>query len=150
MKGMIGLTREKSCGALVMRRGSDGKLYILMIRQSRCGYRSFPKGHVEPGESERMTAEREVFEETAVRISVRSDFRRTVTYSPSPGILKDVVYFIAFTETEKTHPREGEIAEVSWIPLDAAEKSLAHENDRVVFRAAMKHPEVMAFVGGKK
>lgn len=112
-----------------------------MIRQSRGGYRSFPKGHVEAGENEHMTAEREVFEETAVRITIRSDFRRTVTYSPVPGVIKDVVYFLAVTEDEEIHAREGEIAEVSWIPLERAEKALAHENDRVVFRAAMKYLE---------
>lgn len=133
-----------------MRRGNDGKLYILMIRQSRGGYRSFPKGHVEAGESERMTAEREVFEETAVRVKVSTDFRRTVTYSPSPGKLKDVVYFLAFTDAEETHPHEGEIAEASWVPLEGAEKLLAHENDRLVLRAAMKHPDVIAFVGSRK
>lgn len=61
------MIHEKSCGALVVRRGKDGKRYILMIRQRRGGNRSFPKGHVEVGETELMTAEREVFEETSVR-----------------------------------------------------------------------------------
>ena len=55
------MIHEKSCGALVVRRGKDGKRYILMIRQRRGGNRSFPKGHVEVGETELMTAEREVF-----------------------------------------------------------------------------------------
>lgn len=122
-----------------MRTADDGKTYILMIRQNRGGFRSFPKGHVEPGESEAMTAEREVFEETAVRIHVRTDFRRTVTYSPAPGVIKDVVYFLAFTDNEETHPRDGEIAETSWVQLDSAEQILAHENDRVVLRAAIRH-----------
>ena len=133
------MTKEKSCGALVMRRADDGKIYILMIRQNRGGFRSFPKGHVEPGESETMTAEREVLEETSVRVRVRTDFRRTVTYSPAPGIIKDVVYFLAFTENEETHPQDGEIAEVTWVPLESAEHILAHENDRVVLRAAIRH-----------
>lgn len=46
----------------------DGKLYILMIRHKAGGHRSFPKGHMEKGETETDTAEREVMEETAVRI----------------------------------------------------------------------------------
>lgn len=137
------MTREKSCGALVLRRGDDGKYYILMIRHNRGGHRSFPKGHVEPGESEHMTAEREVFEETAVRITIESPFRRTVTYSPAPGIIKDVVYFLAFTRDEAIQPRQGEIAEVSWVPLETAEGALTHENDRVVLRAVRQLPEVL-------
>ena len=61
---------EKSCGALVLRRDEEsGKPYILMIRHKNGGHRSFPKGHMERGETEYMTAIREVFEETGLKIS---------------------------------------------------------------------------------
>ncbi|MBQ3483738.1 MAG: NUDIX domain-containing protein [Clostridia bacterium] len=128
---------EKSCGALVVRRDAD-QFYILMIRHKAGGNRSFPKGHVEAGESEYATAMREVMEETSSRIAIVSDFRATVTYSPSPGVMKEVVYFLAFTTSADIKPREGEIAEVEWIPLERAEESLTHENDKTVFRSAME------------
>ncbi len=133
---------EKSCGALVVRREED-HYYILMIRHKAKGNRSFPKGHVEPGESEYATAMREVMEETSSRIAIVSDFRSTVQYSPAPGVMKEVVYFLAFTTNADIHPREGEIAEVEWIPLEEAEDCLAHENDRMVFRAAMERMQRM-------
>lgn len=130
---------EKSCGALVVRRDEDdGKLYILMIRHKLGGHRSFPKGHMEPGETEYMTAVREVFEETAVQIRIDSKFRETVHYSPMPGVSKEVVYFLTHTTQKSISPREGEIAQVEWVPVDQVEASLTHENDKVVFRAAMK------------
>lgn len=130
---------EKSCGALVLRRDEDdGKLYILMIRHKAGGHRSFPKGHMERGETEYMTAVREVFEETAVQIRIDIDFRETVRYHPLPGISKEVVYFLTETKQKNIHPRQGEIAQVEWVPVDQAEESLTHENDRTVFRAAMK------------
>ena len=128
---------EKSCGALVVRRNKDN-YYILMIRHKAGGSRSFPKGHMEEGESEYATALREVMEETSSRIAIISDFRSTVNYSPSPGVMKEVVYFLAFTTNPDIKPREGEIAEVEWIPLEEAEYCLAHENDKTVFRAAME------------
>ena len=128
---------EKSCGALVVRREED-RYYILMIRHKPKGNRSFPKGHVEEGESEYITAMREVMEETSSRIAIVSDFRATVQYSPAPGVMKEVVYFLAFTTSADIHAREGEIAEVEWIPLEQAEGCLAHENDKTVFRAAME------------
>ena len=131
------MTWEKSCGALVVRREKD-KYYILMIRHKAGGSRSFPKGHMEKGESEYATALREVMEETSSRIAIISNFRETVSYSPSPGVMKEVVYFLAFTTEEAIHAREGEIAEVEWVPLDKAESCLAHENDKTVFRAAME------------
>lgn len=135
------MKHEKSCGALVIRRDpKDGKPYILMIRHKAGGHRSFPKGHMEKGETEVMTAMREVLEETAVRIFLTPDngFRRTVHYNPMPGVKKEVVYFLTETDQAEIHPREGEIAEVEWIPLCDAEKVLTHENDRRVLRAALR------------
>ena len=133
---------EKSCGALVLRRDEDdGKLYILMIRHRMGGHRSFPKGHMERGETEHMTAIREVYEETAVQIRIHSDFRATVHYRPLPGVSKEVVYFLTQTKQKEIKPREGEIAQVEWVPVEKAEASLSHENDKTVFRAAMKKLE---------
>lgn len=130
---------EKSCGALVFRDdATDGKTYLLMIRHKHGGHRSFPKGHMERGETEYMTAVREVFEETAVQIRIDRDFRETVHYSPMPGVSKEVVYFMTKTAQVEIHPREGEIAEVEWIPVEEAERALSHESDKTVFRAAMK------------
>ncbi len=131
------MKHEKSCGALVLRRGADGKDYILMIRHRHGGHRSFPKGHMEAGETEIMTAIREVFEETAVQVRISSDFRETVHYSPMPGVEKEVVYFLTRTEQTQIIPRAGEIAEVAWVPLEKAESYLTHENDKTVLRAAI-------------
>ena len=133
---------EKSCGALVVRREQD-QFYILMIRHKAGGNRSFPKGHVEAGETEYETALREVMEETSSRIAIVSDFRATVNYRPSPGVMKEVVYFLAFTTSADIKAREGEIAEVEWVPLEKAEGCLAHENDKTVFRAAMERMQRM-------
>ena len=133
---------EKSCGALVVRREGDN-FYILMIRHKAGGNRSFPKGHVEGNETEYETALREVMEETSSRIAIVSDFRATVNYRPSPGVMKEVVYFLAFTTSADIKAREGEIAEVEWVPLDKAEECLAHENDKTVFRAAMERMQRM-------
>lgn len=131
------MTFEKSCGALVIRHDAQtGNDYILMIRHRPGGYRSFPKGHVEPGETERETAMREVMEETSVRITLIPDFRHVVCYTPAPAVEKEVVYFLARTEQIDIRPRRGEIAQVEWIPLLQAERYLTHENDKRVLNAA--------------
>ena len=95
-------------------------------------------GKFEDGESPEECNAREVLEETSVSIRIRSSFRETVHYSPAVGVCKEVVYFLAFTEQTEIKPREGEIAEVEWVPIESAEKALTHENDRVVLRAALK------------
>lgn len=135
------MQREKSCGALVLRRDENGKPYILMIRHKAGGHRSFPKGHMERGETEHMTAIREVYEETGVQIRIYSDFRETVHYHPMPGVSKEVAYFLTETKQAEIRPRPGEIAQVEWVPLEQAEVSLTHENDKTVLRAAIKRIE---------
>lgn len=136
------MTFEKSCGAVVFRNDrSSGELkrFVLMIKHSSFGHYSFPKGHVEVGENEKMTAEREVMEETNVKIHINEKFRQPVYYKPKPNVKKEVVYFLAFTRQTEIKPREGEIEEVAWISVDEAGKLLAHDNDRRVLSLALQY-----------
>ena len=133
---------EKSCGAVVFRDeiSAEGeKKYVLMIKQSQASRFSFPKGHVESGESETETAEREVREETAVAIKITDSFRKTVSYSPRPGVKKQVVYFVARTAVKDIKPQEGEIVEVRWVDVNKATHMLAHANDKRVLSMALEY-----------
>jgi 8-oxo-dGTP pyrophosphatase MutT (NUDIX family) len=136
------MTFEKSCGAVVFRDASvngEKKRFVLMIKHSMHSHHSFPKGHVEKGESEIMTAEREVLEETSVEIHIKDDFRQPVYYRPKPGVKKEVVYFLAFTDKVETRPRPGEVAKVEWIPIERAISLLTHENDKRVLNMAIQY-----------
>ena len=136
---------EKSCGAVVFRDAAqeDGSVqrYVLMIKHSQNSNHSFPKGHVEEGESERQTAVREVFEETSVKIEIKLDFRHPVYYRPRPGAKKEVVYFLALTDQVETAPLEGETVLAKWIPVERASTLLAHENDKRVLAHAIAYLE---------
>ena len=106
------MKREKSCGVLVLRQQVD-ELYVVLLRHRFGGHWSFPKGHVEAGESERQTALREVREETGLTgIKLIDGFRESVEYSPKPGVKKQVVYFLGTTEQEKLIRQEEEISEI--------------------------------------
>jgi len=87
------MKKEKSCGAVVYRRGAKG--LEILVEYMGMGHVSIPKGHVEPGESEEETALREIWEETALRVRLDTGFRRVISYSPAPGVEKDVVFFVA-------------------------------------------------------
>ena len=65
---------EKSCGAVVFRR-YHGNTELLLIKHTAGGHWSFPKGHVEKGETEEETAVREVYEETHIQIDLCPGFR---------------------------------------------------------------------------
>ena len=137
------MTYEKSCGAVVFRSaaGENGQAekYVLMIKHTQKSRHSFPKGHVEPGESEVMTAQREVFEETGIHIRIVDKFRETVQYSPRPGVKKTVVYFVTETDKIETVAAENEIASVEWVPAERAGALLAHSNDKRVLDLAIKY-----------
>jgi 8-oxo-dGTP pyrophosphatase MutT (NUDIX family) len=94
------VNQEKSCGAVVYRK-YHGNTEILLIRHIKSGYWSFPKGHVEEGETEEETAIREVFEETGLNVYIDGGFRETVMFSPKKDYIKTVVYFVARVKAEK-------------------------------------------------
>ena len=132
------MKREKSCGVLVLRQQVD-ELYVVLLRHRFGGHWSFPKGHVEAGESERQTALREVREETGLTgIKLMDGFRESVEYSPKPGVKKQVVYFLGTTEQEKLIRQEEEISEIMWAPLSRAAELVSCANAKRLLRQAQR------------
>ena len=61
------IVREPTSGGIIFRFTKDRKdIEILMIQDSK-GRWTIPKGHIEPGETAKMTARREIEEETGLR-----------------------------------------------------------------------------------
>lgn len=61
------IVREPTSGGIVFRVTADRKdIEILLIQDSK-GRWTIPKGHIEPGETAKMTARREIEEETGLR-----------------------------------------------------------------------------------
>lgn len=125
------MTHEKSCGAVVYRK-HHGNTEILLIKHINSGHWSFPKGHVETGETEIETARREIKEETNLDVLIDPTFRETVTYSPRKEAQKDVVYFLAKAVSFNCTPQETEIAEVKWVDICRASAVLTYENDKII------------------
>ena len=128
---------EKSCGAVIFRRAEDWN--VLLIRHTKGRHISFPKGHVEAGETESQTAEREIREETGLRVRVDRRFRAENRYNIRPDTQKLVVIFAALTEQEEITPQPEEIAEAFWVPIEKAATRLTYERDRKIMRDAFEH-----------
>ncbi len=129
------MRHEKSCGAIVYRR-FHGNIEILLIRHINSGHWSFPKGHVEAGETEVETAIREIKEETSIDVIIDPTFRETVSYSPKRDTQKIVVYFIGKAKNYDFVPQEEEISEVRWVDIGYASHMLTYENDKnIVIKA---------------
>ncbi len=128
---------ERSCGAIVFKE-MEGALHVLVI-QHGAGHWSFPKGHMEEGESEHETAIREVFEETGIKIEITSDFRGESTYSPRKGVRKTVTFFIGSFLGGDILPQEGEIYAVHWMRAADVVPLLTFDKDRSIFLDAFEH-----------
>ncbi|MBO4913883.1 MAG: NUDIX domain-containing protein [Oscillospiraceae bacterium] len=126
---------EKSCGAVVFSRSGEGVLYLIEDMQK--GHISICKGHVEPDDiDEYDTARREIMEETSLSVRFLDGFREVIRYSPYDGCEKDVVFFLAETDSVDTVPQECEVAHLRWLPLEKALDALTYESDRSVLLAA--------------
>ena len=129
------MLHEKSCGAIVYRK-FHGNTEILLIRHINSGHWSFPKGHVEEGETEVETARREIMEETSIDVIIDPTFRETVVYSPKKDTIKVVVYFLAKAKNVDYIPQEDEISEIRWVDISYASHVLSYDNDKTIVAKA--------------
>lgn len=125
---------EKSCGAVIWRGDSAHHQYLLV--QHNGGHWSFPKGHMEDRETEVETALREIREETGLSARIDDRFRQVVTYYPMPGVVKDVVFFIAQPTGGTEHAQEAELRDLGWFSFQEARPRVTFATDEEVLLAA--------------
>jgi 8-oxo-dGTP pyrophosphatase MutT (NUDIX family) len=126
---------EKSCGAICFT-VQDGEPRVLVIRHRYGGHWAFPKGHVEPGETERQTARREVREETGVQVRLLNGYRESVVYSPARGVSKKVVFFVAEIIGGTLKPQPEEVCVAKLLPYDEALSRITFAADKALLEKA--------------
>jgi len=128
---------ENSCGAVVFRwKGDRIEYLILKYKPERGGHWSFPKGHMEKGESERETAEREVFEEAGLRVNLIDGFCEETVFSPKPGVMKTVTFFLGEALSDDVKHILDEAEDHRWLRFDDAMKRLTHEENKELLKKA--------------
>lgn len=120
---------ESSCGAVVFRVENGEKKYLL-IRNKRSAHWGFPKGHIEPGETQEETAIREVLEETGLNIKILPQFSQKSEYTIQGKIEKSVIIFLAETKEKDYTIQQEEIEECDWFNFEDALKTLNYDNDK--------------------
>ena len=114
---------EYSCGAVVFTR-IDGEPHYVLVRAKNqpVGCHGFPKGHMEPGETEEQTALREICEETGLRVRLLPGFRAVTEYDlpDLPGTRKRVVFFLAEYGEQEPVAQESELAAITLAPWPRA------------------------------
>lgn len=115
----------KSCGAVVFTRES-GQVHFLVIR-TVSGDHGFPKGHVQPNESEKETAQREIFEEVGLKVRFLEGFREELFYPlhRKPGCTKNSVYYLAEYAQQTPVCQEEEVSAAFLMPYEQAMQTIA-------------------------
>ena len=117
------MTYEYSCGAVVFTMVNGVPHYLLVRAKDQPeGCHGFPKGHMEPGETEVQTALREIFEETGVHAELLEGFRAVTEYDlpHPPDTRKRVVFFLGRFQDQQVRIQESELASYTLAPLEEA------------------------------
>ncbi|MDB5237204.1 MAG: hypothetical protein JWL88_306 [Parcubacteria group bacterium] len=118
--------------------GDHGTIALVRNRKETLWF--FPKGHVEPGETDEEAARREIQEEAGVAgleliddlgSYIRPGILPDGTYNPEES--KDIHMFLFAAEPHAELTPSMEIAEAMWVPLPRVSESLQDTKDRAWF-----------------
>lgn len=113
---------EKSCGVLPYRIVNGQREFLLVFEEySQCW--SLPKGHMEAGETEIQTAQRELYEETGLAAEIEADRSASILYPISQVAQKQVQFFLGKV-SGTPRGRAGEIAGFRWVTQSQLEQYL--------------------------
>jgi 8-oxo-(d)GTP phosphatase len=127
-----------AAGGVLWRPGHrESAAEVAVIHRPRYDDWSLPKGKVDPGETEPVTAAREMLEETGHHVQLG---RRIATVSyPIEQRTKKVQYWSARSLGGSFAPND-EVDDLVWLPALAALKKVSYAYDRKVLRRWAKYP----------
>jgi 8-oxo-dGTP pyrophosphatase MutT (NUDIX family) len=136
------VVRETTSGGIIFRRSKEnGQIEILLIQDAKNRW-TIPKGHVEPGEEPKQTAEREIQEETGLQEmkvynwlgKVHFRYRRAQTLV----LMTMHIYLVqGMGETDVLNPEDW-LNDIKWIPAQEAVDKIAYDDIGKLMLLGMK------------
>lgn len=127
-----------AAGAVVVRKGEDGKREVLLVHRPRYDDWSFPKGKLDRGEGFAVAAVREVEEETGLQVRLGVPLSDQ-TYQAQRRT-KRVAYWVARVvagDVQDYQPNR-EIDDLAWVPVKQAPERLTYDRDRDTLAEAVE------------
>jgi len=137
---------EFSAGGLVVDRERDAAAIIGRIDRKGRMIWSFPKGHLEAGETAEMAAVREVFEETGITAEVHAPIGDIAFWFMLDGkrIHKTVHHFLLIATGGELSDADREVDAVEWISLRDIHTRLSYGDERRLLPPALRMLEDLA------
>lgn len=135
------MKKEYSFGAVIYRYNNGKREFI--VEEMNLGHISLPKGHIEEGETPIETARREIKEELGLDANINDAFRKTITYSPAFGVIKDVTFFLATVEEKEITVQKEEVSKAYFLEYEEAYNRITHTSDKKVLQSANRYLDKM-------
>lgn len=119
----------EAAGGVIWRR-RKGRIEVVVVHRPRYDDWTLPKGKLDPGESHKQAARREVLEETGLAVELGDELAEC-RYIDNRGRPKRVRYW-AMTVAGGEFEVNDEVDELRWLPLDQAARVLSYKRDREV------------------
>ena len=122
----------QAAGGIVLRRELPPRVAVVRLRKRDEWV--LPKGKLDPGETPRAAARREVLEETGHNVTVR-EFLGTLVYEIDGRSAKVVHYWSMEAGGEQVRELMSDIRAVDWLSLNAAVERLSRNHERAFLEA---------------
>ncbi|HVL50755.1 MAG TPA: NUDIX hydrolase [Actinomycetota bacterium] len=117
----------RAAGGVIARTTPGGVSEVLVVHRPRYDDWSFPKGKLEPGETEMQCAVREVLEETGLVCEPIRELTGTA-YTDRRGRPKTVRYWLMRVVSGR-FKANSEVDEARWLDFRRAQETLTYEHD---------------------
>jgi len=136
------VVRETTSGGIIFRHSkTNGQVEILLISDAKNRW-TIPKGHVEPGEEPKQTAEREIQEETGLQEMKVYNWLGKVHFRYRRGqtlvLMTMHIYLVqGMGETDVLNPEDW-LTDIRWIPAQEAVDKIAYDDIGKLMLLGMK------------
>lgn len=131
---------RKTAGGVIIGPGNK----IAVVNQNHNSW-SLPKGHIDPGETAREAASREIKEETGLTeieyITDLGKYRRARIPLDEgyhdPSEVKEITMFLYKTPQTKLQPEDPDNPEARWVDISQVSALLTHQKDKEFFTSVI-------------
>jgi diadenosine hexaphosphate hydrolase (ATP-forming) len=135
------VVREPTSGGIVYRFDKNGKVEILLIQDAKDRW-TIPKGHIEPGESAKECAEREIREETGLQEMRVDSWLGKINFryrrQQSLVLMTTQIYLVEGKGKTDELQKEEWMNGIGWHPADKALDLIEYEDIQKLMLIGLK------------